>query len=168
MPAIWAVVSTLPLLISPARISESVLGRISMRPRAIASLLVSCFAVTSTMRARPSASRCDRPAPTSPPSSAMRQSSRKLLPIIRSSFDGLRMSGGDRLRMSGGDGLRMVGGNGSGLYREYLQQRLDRSRSVTQLVLLLACELGHRATELWQQENRVVAKASCPSRLRGD
>src|SRR3972149_10906084 len=59
-PATCAVVSTLPLAISPRESRRSVSGFITTRPLATATRTVSSFAVTSTMRARPASSMWER------------------------------------------------------------------------------------------------------------
>src|SRR5258708_35071811 len=59
MPARRAVSSGSPFFMPPARICFIAEAEIAMRPRATASRAVAGFALTSTMRMRPRASRCD-------------------------------------------------------------------------------------------------------------
>src|SRR5216683_2488202 len=61
MPAVRATPSTSPLAISPARMALSVAGRIFRTTRATASLAVSFFAETSTIRASPEGVRWEKP-----------------------------------------------------------------------------------------------------------
>ena len=58
MPATRATASTSPLVMAPEAIFEAVSGSMCTRQRATARRWVASLAVTSTMRARPSGSRC--------------------------------------------------------------------------------------------------------------
>src|SRR5260370_26726686 len=62
MPARRAVSRGSPFFMPPARICFSAAAEIAIRPRAAASRAVAGFAPTSTIRMRPAASRCVRPA----------------------------------------------------------------------------------------------------------